>query len=43
MKAVPLVLLAAVPGIVLYLLHWYMAFGKPERRLAASVWAVYAD
>ena len=37
-KAVPLVLLAAVPGIVLYLLHWYMAFGKPERRLAATVW-----
>ena len=32
-------LLSAVPGLVLYLLHWFMAFGRPERRLAAAVWA----
>ena len=37
-KSVPLVLLSAVPGLVLYGLHWYMAFGKPERRLAVAVW-----
>jgi hypothetical protein len=37
-KAQPLVLLSAVPGLVLYLLHFYLAFGKSERRLAAVVW-----
>jgi hypothetical protein len=34
----PLLLLLALPGVVLYLLHFYLAFGKSERRLATAVW-----
>lgn len=37
-KAQPLILLSALPGVVLYLLHWYMALGRPFRRLAFVVW-----
>lgn len=38
-KASPLVLLAALPGLVLYLLHWHLAVGRPGRMFAAAVWA----
>ena len=37
-QAAPLVLLSAVPGMLLYLLHWYMALGRIWRRLAGLVW-----
>lgn len=37
-KAVPLALLTALPGVVLYALHWHLVLGRPERRLAAVVW-----
>jgi|SRR6476661_770649 len=38
-KAVPLALLTALPGVVLYALHWHLVLGRPQRRLAAVVWA----
>lgn len=38
-KAAPLVLLSALPGVVLYLLHWHLALGRAWRILAAAVWA----
>ena len=37
-KAVPLALLTALPGVVLYALHWHLVLGRPERRFAAVVW-----
>ncbi|MDQ2772295.1 MAG: hypothetical protein M3Y54_17555 [Bacteroidota bacterium] len=37
-KAVPLVLLSAFPGVVLYLLHWHLALGRAGRVLATAVW-----
>ena len=36
----PLVLLSALPGVVLYLLHWQLALGRVGRKLAAVVWAL---
>jgi hypothetical protein len=38
-KAEPLALLTALPGLVLYVMHWYLVRGHSERRLAAVVWA----
>ena len=38
-KAAPLVLLSALPGVVLYLLHWQLALGRVGRVFAAAVWA----
>lgn len=38
-KAAPLVLLSALPGVVLYLLHWHLALGRAGRIFAAAVWA----
>lgn len=35
----PLVLLSALPGVVLYLLHWQLALGRVGRVVAAAVWA----
>lgn len=37
-KAAPLVLLSALPGVALYLLHWHLALGRAGRVLAATVW-----
>jgi len=37
-KAVPLALLTALPGVVLYLLHWHLVLGRPPRRVAVIVW-----
>ncbi|WP_426059686.1 hypothetical protein [Hymenobacter sp. B1770] len=37
-KAAPLVLLSALPGVVLYLLHWHLALGRAGRVFAAVVW-----
>ena len=37
-KAAPLVLLSALPGVVLYLLHWHLALGRAGRLFAAAVW-----
>ena len=37
-KAVPLVLLSALPGVVLYLLHWHLALGRAGRIFAAAIW-----
>ena len=37
-KAVPLTLLTALPGVVLYALHWHLVLGRPERRFAVVVW-----
>ncbi|MBD2724239.1 hypothetical protein [Hymenobacter armeniacus] len=36
----PLVLLSALPGVVLYLLHWQLALGRVGRVFAAVVWAL---
>ena len=38
-KASPLIILAALPGVVLYLLHWHLALGRAGRMFAAAVWA----
>ena len=38
-KAAPLMLLSALPGVVLYLLHWHLALGRAGRIFAAAVWA----
>ncbi|OGX86067.1 hypothetical protein [Hymenobacter glacialis] len=37
-KAAPLVLLSALPGVVLYLLHWHLALGRAGRVFATAVW-----
>ena len=37
-KAAPLVLLSALPGVVLYLLHWHIALGRAGRIFAAAIW-----
>ena len=37
-KAEPLVLLSALPGVALYLLHWQLALGRVGRVFAAAVW-----
>ena len=37
-KAAPLVLLSALPGVVLYLLHWQLALGRAGRIFAVAVW-----
>ena len=37
-KAVPLVLLSALPGVILYLLHWHLALGRAGRIFAAAIW-----
>ena len=37
-KESPLVLLSALPGVVLYLLHWQLALGRVGRIFAAAVW-----
>ena len=37
-KAAPLVLLSALPGVALYLLHWHLALGRAGRIFAAVVW-----
>ncbi|WP_201981427.1 hypothetical protein [Hymenobacter rubidus] len=37
-KASPLVLLSALPGVVLYLLHWQLALGRVGRVFAMAVW-----
>ena len=37
-KAAPLVLLSALPGVVLYLLHWHLALGRAGRIFAAVIW-----
>ncbi|WP_156176081.1 hypothetical protein [Hymenobacter terrenus] len=34
----PLVLLSALPGVILYLLHWQLALGRVGRLFAAAVW-----
>ena len=38
-KPAPLVLLSALPGVVLYLLHWHLALGRAGRLLAVAVWS----
>jgi len=38
-KEAPLVLLSALPGVVLYLLHWHLALGRAGRVFATAVWA----
>ena len=38
-KEAPLVLLSALPGVVLYLLHWHLALGRAGRGFATAVWA----
>lgn len=35
----PIILLSALPGLVLYLLHWQMWRGRVRWRYAAAVWA----
>lgn len=37
-KAAPLVLLSALPGVALYLLHWQLVLGRAGRVFAAAVW-----
>ena len=34
----PLVLLSALPGVALYLLHWQLALGRVGRIFATAVW-----
>lgn len=38
-KEAPLVLLSALPGVALYLLHWQLALGRAGRVFAAVVWS----
>ncbi|WP_210520526.1 hypothetical protein [Hymenobacter terricola] len=38
-KEEPLVLLSALPGVILYLLHWQLVLGRAGRIFAAMVWA----
>ena len=37
-REVPLVLLSALPGVALYLLHWHLALGRAGRIFAAAIW-----
>ena len=37
-KEQPLILLSALPGVVLYLLHWQLVLGRVGRLFAAVVW-----
>lgn len=37
-KEQPLILLSALPGVVLYLLHWHLVLGRVGRMFAAAVW-----
>ena len=37
-KEQPLILLSALPGVVLYLLHWQLVLGRVGRMFAAAVW-----
>ena len=37
-QAQPLVLLSALPGVVLYVLHWQLVLGRVGRGFAAAVW-----
>ena len=37
-KEVPLILLSALPGVALYLLHWHLALGRAGRVFATAVW-----
>jgi toxin CptA len=37
-RSAPLVLVAALPGVLLYGLHWHLALGRPDRRLAVAIW-----
>jgi len=37
-QASPLRLLSALPGVLLYLLHWHLALGRAGRALATAVW-----
>jgi hypothetical protein len=37
-KAAPLVLLSALPGVVLYVLHWQLVLGRVGRMFATAVW-----
>ncbi|WP_157781022.1 hypothetical protein [Hymenobacter sedentarius] len=37
-KEAPLVLLSALPGVVLYLLHWQLMLGRVGRVFATAVW-----
>ena len=37
-QAQPLVLLSALPGVVLCVLHWQLVLGRVGRRFAAAVW-----
>jgi hypothetical protein len=36
----PLILLSALPGVVLYLMHWQLALGRVGRVFAAVVWGL---
>ena len=38
--AAPLVVLAALPGVALYVLHWQLALGRVGRVFAAVVWGL---
>ena len=37
-REAPLVLLSALPGVALYLLHWHLALGRAGRIFAAAIW-----
>ncbi|MCC3152872.1 hypothetical protein Q3A66_07685 [Hymenobacter sp. BT770] len=39
-KEAPLVLLSALPGVALYLLHWQLTLGRVGRVFATAVWAL---
>lgn len=39
-KEAPLVLLSALPGVALYMLHWQLALGRAGRMFAAVVWGL---
>lgn len=39
-KEEPFVLLLALPGVVLYLLHWQLALGRVGRIFATAVWVL---
>lgn len=39
-KEQPLILLSALPGVVLYVLHWQLVLGRVGRGFAAAVWGL---
>jgi len=39
-REAPLVLLSALPGVVLYVLHWQLALGRVGRVFATAVWVL---